>query len=41
MLRAHAIWSAARLGLHQFIPVTDDDPVVEEELHNLPEVRVG
>jgi len=41
MLRAHAIWSAARLGLHQFIPVTDDDPVVIEELRNLPEVRVG
>jgi len=41
MLRAHAMWSAARLGLHQFIPQTDDDPVVLEELRNLPEVRVG
>jgi epoxyqueuosine reductase len=41
MLRAHAIWSAARLGLHQFIPVTDEDAVVVEELRNLPEVRVG
>ena len=41
MLRAHAIWSAARLGLHQFISATDDDPVVIEELRNLPEVRVG
>ena len=41
MLRAHAIWSAARLGLHQFIPATDEDPVVSEELRNLPEVRVG
>ena len=41
MLRAPAIWSAARLGLHQFIPATDDDPVVIEELRNLPEVRVG
>ncbi|MEY3582106.1 MAG: tRNA epoxyqueuosine(34) reductase QueG [Actinomycetota bacterium] len=41
MLRAHAMWSAARLGLHQFIPQTDDDPVVVEELRNLPEVRVG
>ena len=41
MRRAHAIWSGARLGLHQFIPVTDDDPVVIEELRNLPEVRVG
>ena len=40
MLRAHAIWSAARLGLHQFIPVTDEDTVVVEELRNLPEVRV-
>jgi epoxyqueuosine reductase len=41
MLRAHAIWSAARLGLHQFIPATDEDAVVIEELRNLPEVRVG
>lgn len=41
MIRAHAIWSAARLGLHQFIPQTDEDPVVAEELRNLPEVRVG
>jgi hypothetical protein len=41
MLRAHAMWSAARLGLHQFIPQTDEDPIVVEELRNLPEVRVG
>ena len=41
MLRAHAIWSAARLGLNQFIPATDEDPNVAEELRNLPEVRVG
>jgi epoxyqueuosine reductase len=41
MLRAHAMWSAARLGLHQFIPQTDEDPVVVEELRNLPEVRVS
>jgi epoxyqueuosine reductase len=41
ILRAHAMWSAARLGLHKFIPQTDDDPVVVEELRNLPEVRVG
>lgn len=41
MLRAHAIWSAARLGLHQFIPQSDEDPVVAEELKNLPELRVG
>ncbi len=41
MLRAHAIWSAARLGLHQFIPQTDEDPIVKEELRNLPEVRLG
>jgi epoxyqueuosine reductase len=41
MLRAHAMWSAARLGLHQFIPETDEDEVVVEELRNLPEVRVG
>ena len=41
MLRAHAIWSAARLGLNQFIPATDEDSTVAEELRNLPEVRVG
>jgi epoxyqueuosine reductase len=41
MLRAHALWSAARLGLHQFIPQTDEDPIVVEELRNLPEVRIG
>ena len=41
MLRAHAIWSAARLGLNLFIPATDEDPNVAEELRNLPEVRVG
>jgi epoxyqueuosine reductase len=41
MLRAHAVWSAARLGLHEFIPQTDEDPAVVEELRNLPEVRVG
>jgi hypothetical protein len=41
ILRAHAIWSAARLGLREFIPATDEDPTVVEELRNLPEVRVG
>ena len=41
MLRAHAIWSAARLGLREFIPATDEDSTVAEELRNLPEVRVG
>ena len=39
ILRAHAVWSAARLGLHQFIPTSDDDHIVQEELNNLPEVR--
>jgi len=41
ILRAHATWSAARLGLREFIPATDEDPTVVEELRNLPEVRVG
>lgn len=41
MLRAHAVWSAARLGLREFVPETDDDPIVVEELRNLPEARVG
>ena len=39
MLRAHAVWSAARLGLHQFIPVSDSDAIVQDEIDHLPEVR--
>lgn len=39
MLRAHAVWSAARLGLHQFVPVSDSDAIVQDEIDHLPEVR--
>ena len=39
MLRAHAVWSAARLGLHQFIPEKDTDSIVQHEIEHLPEVR--
>jgi epoxyqueuosine reductase len=39
MLRAHAVWAAARLGLHELIPMHDTAPLVIEELRDLPEVR--
>jgi hypothetical protein len=32
MLRAHAVWTAAALGLHPMLPVTDSDPDVRREL---------
>ena len=32
MLRAHAVWAAAHLGLHHMLPVSDPDPVVRDEL---------
>ena len=38
-VRAHAVWAAARLGLTSLIPATDSDPVVAEELANLPALR--
>jgi hypothetical protein len=41
MLRAHAIWSAARLGHLDLIPVTDESPIVQAELAHLPEVRMS
>ncbi len=40
VLRAHAVWSAARLGLHQLIPETDNNEMVQEELRYLPALRV-
>ena len=39
MLRAHAVWTAARLGYHDVIPVHDTAPLVIAELADLPEVR--
>lgn len=32
VLRAHAVWAAARLGLHDLIPATDGDPDVRTEI---------
>lgn len=32
MLRAHAVWAAARLGLHHMLPTSDPDPLVIDEL---------
>jgi len=40
MLRAHAVWAAARLGLGHLIPYHDTAPLVVDELSRLPEPRV-
>ena len=39
MLRAHAVWSAARLNLFDLIPTHDTAPLVVDELRNLPPAR--
>jgi len=41
MLRAHAVWAAARLGFGELIAQTanDSDPLVLDELLNLPDAR--
>jgi epoxyqueuosine reductase len=39
MLRAHAVWSAARLNLFSLIPAHDTAPLVVDELQNLPLAR--
>jgi epoxyqueuosine reductase len=39
MLRAHAVWSAARLNLFDLIPTHDTAPLVVDELQNLPSAR--
>ncbi len=41
MLRAHAVWSAARLNLRELIPFKDQSPEVIAELMRLPDARVG
>lgn len=41
MLRAHAVWAAARLNLKRLIPFHDTAPLVIDELSRLPEPRVG
>ena len=40
-LRAHAVWAAARLGLTDLINYEDSDPMVRDELLNLPTLREG
>lgn len=39
MLRAHAVWAAARLGRHDLVPASDPEPLVAAELAALGEVR--
>ena len=39
VLRAHAVWAAARLGLDHLINRDDDDQLVQEELQSLPSVK--
>ena len=40
MLRAHAVWAAARLDLGHLIPFHDTAPLVVDELSRLPDPRV-
>jgi len=40
MLRAHAVWAAARMDLGHMIPFHDTAPLVVDELARLPEPRV-
>ena len=39
VLRAHAVWAAARLGLTHLLPGSDPDPMVAAELAVLPALR--
>jgi hypothetical protein len=39
VLRAHAVWAAARLGLNHMIDETDNDELVQAELRSLPSVK--
>jgi epoxyqueuosine reductase len=39
ILRAHAVWATARLGLNNLLPSKDGDPIVQDELNSLPSVR--
>ena len=41
LLRAHAVWAAARLNLRHMIPFEDSAPLVMDELARLPEARMG
>ena len=39
ILRAHAVWATARLGLTHLLPSKDSDPIVQAELDTLPSVK--
>jgi epoxyqueuosine reductase QueG len=39
VLRAHAVWAAARLNLRHHINFADNDPLVADELRSLPDPR--
>lgn len=39
VLRAHAVWAAARLGLLALLPASDDNDMVRSELSRLPALR--
>ncbi|MFN5650053.1 MAG: hypothetical protein ACK49M_01020, partial [Actinomycetes bacterium] len=39
VLRAHAVWAAARLGLRGLLPADDPDGMVRDELSRLPALR--
>ena len=39
ILRAHAVWAAARLARTDLLPADDPDPMVIAELHDLPAPR--
>ena len=39
ILRSHAVWAAARLGLNHLLPVSEDDEIVLAELRALPSVK--
>ena len=41
ILRAHAVWAAARLNLRELIPFADQSPEVIAELARLPDARMG
>ena len=39
VIRAHAVWSAARVGLMHLVPTDDTDPMVAAEIAHLPALR--
>ena len=39
ILRSHAVWAAARLGLNHLLPLSEDDEIVLAELRALPSVK--